>query len=162
MGTVCGDLLNFCLCSVRKAPGHGRADTLRLRASKYAAKGCCTWRAVCRAINLPYSTTRCGCTRFTGSSAGSGIRRSPIQDFSELREGVLRLVGRSLIVLGHQATGRPQPSGARIDRKHLWGPPRSGAPSRDCMAWARYSRLVQPVRPRFGSAVCCGLTIGDL
>ena len=56
MGRVCGVLLNSCIGQRGGAPGHGRAGTLRFRASRQAAFERCTWHALCSAMQLPYST----------------------------------------------------------------------------------------------------------
>jgi len=57
MGRVCGVLLNSCVGQKGGAPGHGRGDTLRVRASRCAASERCTGQALRSAMQLPYSTT---------------------------------------------------------------------------------------------------------
>ena len=56
MGTICGDLLNVCLCRVGGAPGHGRAKTLRFRAPRWAVFERCMGHALRSAMQLLYST----------------------------------------------------------------------------------------------------------
>ena len=56
MGRVCGVLLNSCIGQKGGAPGHGRAGTLRVRASRWAACERCTGHALCSAMQLPYSS----------------------------------------------------------------------------------------------------------
>ena len=73
MGTICGDLLNLCVCRVGRAPGHGRPDTLRVRGSRWAEMTRCLWRALCSPMHLPYSTTR-------RDPSASGAPRTPVGD----------------------------------------------------------------------------------
>ena len=56
MGRVCGVLLNSCIGQKGGAPGQGRAGTLRIRASRWAAFERCIGHALCSAMQLPYST----------------------------------------------------------------------------------------------------------
>jgi len=57
VGRVCGVLLNSCVGQAGGAPGHGRGDTLRVRVAGWVASECYTGRALCSAMQLPYSTT---------------------------------------------------------------------------------------------------------